>query len=376
MIYLDYAATTPVDEEALEIFTEASKRFFGNSSSLHDVGSAAKQLLDLSRQELAALFHVEKESVIFTSGGTESNILALETFLSSKKEGKNHIIASKTEHSSISNFLSKLEKEGYEVTYLKHNREGIIDLADLNAAIKPATCMIVVGHVNSEIGCIQPIEEIRKMTRGREIFLHADCVQSFGKLDLRAVCSAADSLSISGHKIYGPKGAGAVIFPEIHRLNPSIPGTTHENGFRAGTVNVPVIASFVTACKKTVENRDAQWEKIQALRLLLIQELERREIPFEVLQSEHDQLPHIIGMFFPGFQGQFLMLELNRYGYAVSTGSACAIGKQDPSRTMKAIGKSDEEAKGLIRISLGKDTTEHDIKGLAISISKILKEGL
>ncbi|MDQ0219356.1 aminotransferase class V-fold PLP-dependent enzyme [Peribacillus cavernae] len=373
MIYLDYAATAPIDEEALDIFIEASKRFYGNSSSLHDIGSAANRLLDFSRQELASLLDVDKEGVVFTSGGTESNLVALETFLSSRKPGKNHIIASKTEHSSIANYLSKLGQEGYEITYLKHKQDGIVNLIDLLSAIRQSTCMIVVAHANSEIGCIQPLDKIREIIGNREIFLHADCVQSFGKLDLISICSAADSLSISSHKVYGPKGAGAVIFPNIHRLKPPVPGTSHENGFRAGTVNVPAIASFVTACKKVHQNRQAEWEKTKALRTLLIGKLRKKQVSFEVIQSDTEQLPSIIGLIFPGFQGQFLMLELNRAGYAVSTGSACTIGKQEPSKTMKAISKSDEEAKGLIRISLGKDTTEEHIIGLSQTIASIIQ---
>ncbi|RFU60697.1 IscS subfamily cysteine desulfurase [Bacillus sp. V59.32b] len=367
MIYFDYAATTPMDEEALEVFIEASNRFFGNSNSLHDTGSAAKQLLEHSRQTLAALLNVEKEGVIFTSGGTESNIVALETLLSSSKKKKNHIIASKTEHSSLSNYLLKLEKDGYEITYLNHQADGIIDLTNLKDAIKPSTCMIVVAHANSEIGCIQPLSEIKELIADREIFLHADCVQSFGKLDL----VEADSLSISSHKVYGPKGVGAVIFPNIHRLKSPVPGTSHENGFRAGTVNVPAIASFVTACKKMYQNKESQWEKMKALRSLFILELQRMEVSFELFQSESGQLPHIIGMIVPGFQGQFLMLELNRAGYAVSTGSACTVGKQSPSRTMKAIGKSDDESRGLIRISLGNTTSGGDIIGLTQALAHV-----
>ncbi|PLT32415.1 IscS subfamily cysteine desulfurase [Bacillus sp. V5-8f] len=375
MIYFDYAATTPVDGEALDIFVEASKRFYGNASSLHDIGSAAKQLLELSRQELASLLNVEKKSVIFTSGGTESNILSIQTILSTTKLAKNHIIASSTEHSSISNFLNKIGKEGYEISYLKHNSDGIIDIRSLHASINPNTCMIIVSHLNSEIGCIQPISEIRKAIDGLEIFLHTDCVQSFGKIDLKDVCSAADSISISSHKLYGPKGAGAVIFPNIHRLTPPLSGTSHESGFRAGTVNVPLIASFVTAAKKICNTREMEWLRVQALRSLFFEELQKQRVCYEPIESCHHQLPHIIGLIFPGFQGQYMMLELNRKGYAISTGSACTIDKQEPSRTMKAMGKSEVAGKGLVRISLGKDTTESDIIGLTNTISTIVKQG-
>jgi cysteine desulfurase len=370
LIYFDYAAAAPIAEEALEVFIEASRRFYANSSSLHDEGFSAKELLELSRKQLAETAGITKEGVIFTSGGSESNMLALQIYTSMTK--KNHIIASSTEHSSLSNYLKNLKGEGYEITYLKHSPDGRLSLAHLQESIKDTTFLVICGHVNSEIGCVQDLAAIKEAIGTRDIFLHGDCVQSFGKLNLEEAVLACDSLSISAHKIYGPKGTGALLFPAVHKLKPPIPDVSHEMGFRTGTVNVPAIASFATAAALIETTREDEFVRISALRKQFKQELLQMGVPHEIIESPNHQLPHIIGVTFPGHQGQYVMLELNSRGYAVSTGSACQIGKQEPSKTMMAIGKSNEEAKSLIRISMGKNTTENHISGICRHLCAII----
>lgn len=373
MLYFDYAATTPIDSEALNIYVEASKQFFGNSSSLHDYGSKAARLLDLSRQQLADLVKVDKEGIIFTSGGSESNVLAIETLLSSKNIRKNHIIISQTEHASLHQYVGKLKLQGYEVSELRHLADGTVDLHDLRSNLTNQTCLVIVQHVNSEIGVIQPIRDIYKILHNRDVFLHVDCVQSFAKLPIDAISDACDSMAISSHKVYGPKGVGAVIFPKHHRLKPALPNVTHEFGFRAGTVNVPGIAAFATAAKKLAGIMDEELARISRLRQQCISILEEEHVSFEVIESKTHQLPHILALAFSGLQGQSLMIELNRRGFAVSTGSACQIDKQEPSKAMLAIGKSMAEAHQLMRISFGKLTTEEDVKQLARNIVEIVK---
>lgn len=373
LIYFDYAATTPIDSEALQVFVEASQQFYGNSSSLHDCGSKAAQLLDLSRQQLAALLQVNKESVIFTSGGSESNVLAIETLLSSKIKQKNHILMSQIDHASLHQYVGKLKQQGYEISELHHLPDGTVDLNHLRSNLTEQTCIVIIQHVNSEIGVVQPIQEIHNILRGRGIFLHVDCVQSFAKLPLETISKACDSMAISSHKVYGPKGVGAVIFPHHHKLKPSLPNVTHEFGFRAGTVNVPGIAAFVTAAKKLTSILHEELSRISVLRVQLIALLRQENIDFEVIESETNQLPHILALTFSGLQGQSLMIELNRLGFAVSTGSACQIDKQEPSKAMLAIGKSHEEAHQLLRISFGKLTTEEQVKKLAESIVKVVR---
>lgn len=372
MIYFDYAATTPIDNEALNIWVEASKQFYGNSSSLHDYGSKSARLLDLSRQQLATLLQVNKESIIFTSGGSESNVLAIDTLLSTKNNPKNQILISQMEHASLHQYVGKLRLQGYEVSELRHLSDGTVDLDGLYSSITEQTCLVIIQHVNSEIGVIQPIEEIRNILRGRDIFLHVDCVQSFAKLPLDTISKACDSMAISSHKVYGPKGVGAIIFPNKHMLKPALPNVTHEFGFRAGTVNVPGIAAFVTAAKKLAGILDEELSRIGVLRLQLISLLQKNNIDFEVIESKNHQLPHILALTFSGLQGQSLMIELNRRGFAVSTGSACQIDKQEPSKAMLSIGKSIAEAHQLLRISLGKLTTEEEVNKLAESIVQVI----
>ncbi|UYY97492.1 IscS subfamily cysteine desulfurase [Peribacillus frigoritolerans] len=371
MIYLDYAATTPIDEEALDVFSQASRKFFGNASSLHDIGSEAARLLDMSRQQLAEMLNIKKEGIIFTSGGSESNMLAIGTFIASKPSWQNHLIVSQTEHASLANFVEKLEQDGFEVTYLRHLKDGRVDIEHLQECMSERTCLVIVQHVNSEIGVIQPIEQISEIVRKHQAFFHVDCVQSFAKLPLGKIAASCDGLSVSSHKVYGPKGTGAVIFPAIHQLKASVPNITHEYGFRPGTVDVPGIASFVTAAKKLGDIMEDERKRISALRTQLIQRLTERKIDFQIIEAKYEQLPHILALTFAGLQGQYIMLELNQKGFAVSTGSACQIGKQDPSKTMMAIGKSEDEAHQFVRFSFGKNTTADDIHKLADCIEGI-----
>lgn len=365
LIYFDYAATTPIDSDALKVWVDASQQFYGNSSSLHDCGSQSAKLLDVSRQQLAALLHVEKEHVIFTSGGSESNVLAIDTLLASKHPHKNHILVSQAEHASIYQYVEKLKNNGYHITYLEHLQDGTIDLNYLETQLSEQTCLIIVQHVNSETGVVQPIENIRTLLHNRDIFLHVDCVQSFAKLPLQSISRACDSMAISSHKVYGPKGVGAVIFPNKHKLKPALPNVTHEYGFRAGTVNVPGIAAFVTAATKLANQLDQELARISTLRTQFIELLQESNVLFEVIESKRSQLPHILALTCSGLQGQYIMIELNRRGLAISTGSACQIDKQEPSKMMLAMGKTIEEAHQLIRLSFGKMTTEADVKKLA-----------
>lgn len=366
LIYFDYAATTPIDSDALKVWVDASQQFYGNSSSLHDCGSQSAKLLDVSRQQLATLLHVEKEHVIFTSGGSESNVLAIDTLLSSKQHPhKDHILVSRGEHASIHQYVEKLKNSGYAITYLEHLQNGTVDLDCLETQLTEQTCLVIVQHVNSETGVVQPIEDIRTILRSRDIFLHVDCVQSFAKLPLQSISRACDSMAISSHKVYGPKGVGAVIFPNKHKLKPALPNVTHEYGFRAGTVNVPGIAAFVTAATKLANQLNQELTRISTLRTQFIELLHEADVSFEVIEAKGKQLPHILALTCSGLQGQYIMIELNRRGVAISTGSACQIDKQEPSKMMLAMGKTVEEAHQLIRLSFGKMTTDTDVRKLA-----------
>ncbi|WP_204668678.1 IscS subfamily cysteine desulfurase [Gracilibacillus alcaliphilus] len=361
MLYFDYAATCPLDKEAAQLYVQTAATCFGNTSSLHDIGSQAKQLLETCREEFALMLGAHKEGVYFTSGGSEGNFLAIQALLSSTlKEGR-HIITSIAEHDSVQHTLEKLKQEGYEVTALPFNQKGHIDLKELEHAIRKETVLVAIQHGNSEIGTIQPIKEISKLCRKNDLLLHSDCVQTFGKVNLQELTQAVDSLSISGHKFYGPKGVGMVyIDPRLH-WQPFYPNTSHERGFRPGTVNVPAIAAMTLSAQKITAKLKEQHHQLMQLRqhfLEAIGEIDEQTIVYPA------DLPAIIGMRLKGLEGQLVMLECNRYGYAISTGSACHIGQQTPANAMAALGVTGKAAKEFIRISLGIDSTEETVRQL------------
>ncbi|MBS2771555.1 IscS subfamily cysteine desulfurase [Anoxybacillus rupiensis] len=374
MIYLDYAATTPMSEEALTAYTKAASSYFGNSSSLHDIGSHAAQLLHICRQQLAELIGGDKRGLYFTSGGTESNLLAVRSMIEAHRHKGNHLITTATEHASLYHLFQQLETEGYEVTYLSVDRFGQIDLAELENAITPQTILASIQHANSEIGTIQPIQEIAKRLRKHGVIFHSDCVQTFGKIQVDVQKMGIDSLSISSHKIYGPKGVGAVYIDPRIKWTSCFLQATHEFGFRPGTVNVPGIASFVTAAQQACEHLADEHARLEHLRQYTISRIHEKRLPVAIEGHPDAHLPNILGLSVQGMEGQYAMLECNRYGIAISTGSACQVGKQAPSRTMIAIGKEEDEAKQFVRISFGKWTTLNEIDRLLTVLETICQQ--
>lgn len=372
MKYFDYAATCPLDPEAASAFVKASTEYYGNSQSLHDIGSRASTLLEGCREKIARLLGVKKEGVYFTSGGSEGNFLAIQSLLSqSSKKGK-HIITNIAEHSSIHSSLKMLKD--YEITELPLMENGMIDVQQFQSAIRDDTVLACIQHVNSEIGTKQPLNEIGVLCKENGILLHSDCVQSFGKLDVKTITPFVDSLAISGHKIYGPKGIGALYVSPSIPFDSYYPNTTHERGMRPGTVNIPAIVSMVTAASKQVRNLPHNYEHMKSLREQFLSHLMDVRDEISIHGNEDEQLPSILGLRIKGLEGQWVMLEANRKGYAISTGSACQVGLSTPSKTMIALGIDDKSAKEFIRISFGVQTTEADVKGLAQTIIAIIQE--
>ncbi|WP_419956049.1 IscS subfamily cysteine desulfurase [Neobacillus niacini] len=373
MIYFDFAATTPLDSEAAEVFVQASTEYFGNSSSLHDIGGQSLDLLENCREELANLLGINKKGLYFTSGGSEGNFLAIEALLSAPKKAGKHIIAGMAEHSSIHGVLNRLE--GYSITYLPLTASGLIDVKELERAITSETVLVIVQHVNSEIGTIQPITEIARICREHDIHFHSDFVQSFGKVDLKKITPLVSSFSFSAHKIYGPKGIGGVYVDPAISWKAFFPGGSHESGFRPGTVNVPAIASMTAAAQKLNVQLVQNHYQFLELRTILLESLDPIKEYVHVYQADTgSQLPSIIGLRVSGIEGQWIMLECNRYGFAISTGSACQIGMQTPAKVTVALGLSPQEAKEFIRISFGKTTKREDVVKLGETIVDIVKE--
>jgi cysteine desulfurase len=374
MVYFDYAATTPLDKDCAEVYVKVSTEFFGNSNSLHDRGGQAADILENCRAELARLLGVRKQSLYFTSGGSEGNFLAIEALLSSEKKKGKHIIAGMAEHYSIHGTLRRLKELGYEITYLPYTSSGLIDPEVFQKSIQPETVLAIVQHVNSEIGTIQPIQEIGEICRNHNIFLHCDAVQSFGKINLSSIVPYVSSFSFSGHKIYGPKGIGGVYIDPFIDWKPFFPGTSHEKGFRPGTVNVPGIAAMTVAAQKIFERAQSDYDRFIQLRNSFITALEPILDRVKIYQAPiNHQLPSILGMSVTGIEGQWIMLECNRLGFEISTGSACHVGMQSPAMITKALGLDRNEAKEFIRISFGQMTTEEDVKKLANGIVRIVE---
>ncbi|OIK16988.1 cysteine desulfurase [Bacillus sp. MUM 116] len=376
MIYFDFAATTPLDKDAAEVYLQAATEFFGNSSSLHDIGGSASALLENCREELAGLANVNKNGLFFTSGGSESNFLAIEALLSAPKKQGNHIISGMAEHSSIHSALNRFKGLGYEITFLPLNSFGLINIEDLMEAIRPETILITIQHVNSEIGAIQPIEKIAQICLENNIHFHSDFVQSFGKMNLSKVAPLVSSFSFSGHKIYGPKGVGGVYLDPSISWRPFFPGGSHEKGFRPGTVNVPGIAAMTAAAQKIFHSVSGDFNHYVKLRKAFLETLGTIEQSVQVFEAKENdaQLPSIVGLRVAGIEGQWMMLESNRKGFAISTGSACQVGMQTPSKIMKAMGVKDEQAKEFIRISFGRSTTDNDVLRLGDALVGIVKE--
>ncbi|MEH7504955.1 IscS subfamily cysteine desulfurase [Neobacillus drentensis] len=373
MIYFDFAATTPLDPEAAEVYLKVATEYFGNSSSLHDIGGQSAALLENCREELAKLVGVDKNGIFFTSGGSEGNFLAIEALLSSSKKEGNHIIAGMAEHSSIHGSLNRLKEAGYEITLLPLHSNGLIAPEQLVKAIKPETILITLQHVNSEIGTIQPIDEIAKICKANSIHLHSDFVQSFGKIDLKSIAPLVSSFSFSGHKIYGPKGIGGVYIDPRIKWEPFFPGSSHEKGFRPGTLNVPAIAAMTVAAQKIIGNLNEDNHKYQMLRKAFINTLGPIKEKVKIYQADDpSQLANIVGLRISGIEGQWMMLEANRLGFAISTGSACQIGMQSPAKVTQALGLTNAEAKEFIRISFGHSSCLEDVIQLGESIVKIV----
>jgi cysteine desulfurase len=373
MIYFDFAATTPLDPEAAEVFVQASTEYFGNSSSLHDIGGQSQDLLENCREELANLLGINKKGLYFTSGGSEGNFLAIEALLSAPKKTGKHIIAGLAEHSSIHGVLNRLD--GYNITFLPLNSSGLIDVEEWERSITPETILVTVQHVNSEIGTIQPIEEIGRICLEHDIHFHSDFVQSFGKINLRNIPQLVSSFSFSGHKIYGPKGVGGVYVDPAISWKAFFPGSSHEKGFRPGTLNVPGIAAMTAAAQKINDRMGKNHDKYLELRAAFMDSLKPIKDFVHVHQAESvSQLPSIIGLRISGIEGQWMMLECNRYGFAISTGSACQIGMQSPAKVTQALGLSTQEAKEFIRISFGTSTKREDVIKLGETIVGIVNK--
>ncbi|MGV2622701.1 UNVERIFIED_CONTAM: IscS subfamily cysteine desulfurase [Halobacillus marinus] len=364
MHYFDYAAACPIEEEALSVYIHASKKFFGNTGSLHDIGTDAKRLLEHCRERIAHMVGVEKAGIYFTSGGTESNEIALRS-LQALRPNRSVIIAG-GEHASIQYLVDQWEEEGVSVTRIPFTEDGVLNMAVLKATMNDETGLVIMQHVNGDIGTTQPVEEVNQLCDTYGALMHCDCVQSFGKKDLRAVSKVVDSLSLSAHKIGGPTGIGAVYIKPSLNVPPKTPSPAHESGMRPGTVPLPGVAAFTEAAGKSVDNLIENQRKISERKRWFLERMQECRESFRVVGNGNA----VVGICLKGVEGQWAMLEANRLGYAFSTGSACQAGKTPYALT--AMGMSKEEAKTFIRISFHPSHTRQEVEGLAAVLKKTI----
>jgi cysteine desulfurase len=366
-VYLDHSATTPVDTRVVEAMMPYLTTKFGNPSSVHYFGQEARAAVDRARREVASLLGARANEVVFLSGGTEANNLAIRGLCEAAAPFGRHIITSEIEHPSVQDVCEAMAKRGWEVTRLPVSERGIVKLEDVRAAIRPDTVLITVMLANNEIGTIQPIEEIGKFVRDeraagkRHLWFHTDAVQAVGRIPVNVEALGCDLLSLSAHKLYAPKGVGALVVRRGVRLTNQNVGGHQERGRRAGTESVPNIVAFGKAAEIARLELTTQSEHVRGLRDKFEARITERIEDIVFNGSPNERLPHLSNISFRFIEGEGLLINLDLQGVAVSTGSACSSGTLEPSPVIRALGRDDELARGSIRFSFGKDNTEADV---------------
>ena len=374
MIYLDYVATTPLDEEIRSTYTKLLTTYFANSDSAYAPGYEVSRLIEQSRAHIAKLLHVSPDELIFTSCASESNNTAIKgTAFQYMNRGK-HIITTAFEHSSVANTFKQLEEVfGFDVDYVSIDSKGHLDLKELESLIREDTILISVMTANNEIGTIQPVAEIGKIAHEKGILFHTDAVQAYGHIPINVDEMNIDLLSASGHKFNGPKGVGIMYIRKGVKIRSFIHGGSQERGRRAGTYNVPGIAGLGTAAKLAMENMAKRAEKEKELRDYFIDRISA-EIPYTVLNGHReDRLPNNINFCFRFVEGESVLIMLDQAGICASSGSACTSGAIDPSHVLRAIGLSDEMAHESLRLTLSYENTKEEIDTVVGELKRIVE---
>lgn len=373
-VYFDNAATTKMSQVALDAMIPCLETVYANASSLHTPGQKSKEVLEKAREEIAACIGAQPNEIYFTSGGSEADNQAI---VSAAKWGvrrnKKHIISTTFEHHAVLHTLQKLEKEGYEVTYLDVHENGIVQPEEVAAAIRPDTCLVTIMYANNEIGSIQPIVEIGAVCKEKGVYFHTDAVQAVGHLSINVKEQNIDMMSASAHKFHGPKGVGFLYARKGILLSNIIEGGAQERGKRAGTENIPAIVGMAAALKNVLAHQEENAAKMTALRDRLIDGL--LTIPHSKLNGDRTKrLPGNVNFCFEGIEGESLLLMLDMKGIAASSGSACTSGSLDPSHVLLAIGLPHEIAHGSLRLTLNEEITKEDIDYVVDQLKTIVSD--
>ncbi|HVH65019.1 MAG TPA: cysteine desulfurase family protein [Candidatus Acidoferrum sp.] len=362
MVYLDHSATTPLDPEVLQAMMPYLTEEFGNASSVYGLGQRARQAIDQARDEVAAFYGVPAKEVIFTSGGTEGDNFALRGIAVRNAERGRHLITSTIEHDAVLRSAESLERDGFEVTRLPVDRQGVVDPQTLRRALRPDTILVSIMHANNEIGTIEPIQQLVEVTREHsDAYFHTDAVQSTGKIPTRVDELGVDLLSMSAHKLHGPKGVGCLIARSGVRIEPQTLGGGHERNRRAGTENVAGIVGLAKAVGIALRDMKKNTAHLIALRDRLIEGVLNTIPRSELTGHPTNRLPHHASFLFQGIEGESLLLQLDMDGIAASSGSACTSGSLEASHVILALGYPRERALGSLRLSLGKGNTDADV---------------
>jgi len=373
-IYLDHAATTPVRQEVLDAMLPYFSEIFGNASSIHLGGQRARKALENARRVITGCIGADLNEVFFTSGGTESDNLAIKGVAHANKTKGVHLITTKIEHHAVLNCCKSLEKEGFEITYLPVDQSCIVLLPALEEAIRPDTVLISVMLANNETGTLQPVSEIAAIARKRGVLFHTDAVQAVGKIPVKVNELGIDLLSISGHKIYGPKGIGALYIRKGTRISPLLHGGHHERQMRAGTENIPAIVGLAKALELAQAELPSTIKHLTGLRDRLEQGIREKISHVYINGHPIQKLPNILNVSFEFIDGERLLIDLDTRGIAVSTGSACTVGATQPSHVLQAMGLKPTLVQGSIRFSLGRENTESEIDFVIDSLVEIVSQ--
>jgi cysteine desulfurase len=371
--YLDYSATTPVKKEVLDAMMPYFGEVYGNASSLHTFGQDAKEKLTESREIIAKTIGAKTNEIYFTSGGSESDNWAIKSIARGNQDKGKHIITSKIEHHAVLHTCEALEKEGFEVTYLDVDEEGYVELDVLKDAIREDTILITIMFINNEIGTIEPVKEIGAIARENNILFHTDAVQALGNVPIDVNEMNIDLMSVSAHKIYGPKGVGALYIRRGIKIKPFIEGGAQERKKRAGTENIPAIVGFAKACQLAEENLEDHVEKLSKLRDELIEKILSSIDEVKLNGPKDNRHPGNVNVAFKYIEGEALLLMLDAVGVAASSGSACTTGALEPSHVLMSIGLGHEIAHGSLRLTIGDFTEPEDIDFIVENLVRIVK---
>jgi len=360
-VYLDNNATTPLAPEVFEAMRPFYLEDYGNASSIHWYGQRAKAAMETAREQVARLINCRPSEVVFTSGGTEADNAALVGMVEAARAESRHVVTTAIEHHAVLHTAKALEKRGVRVTYVRVGLSGVVDPADVERAVRPETVLISIMHANNELGTIQPLEEIGRVARDRDIYFHTDAVQSVGKIPVDVEKLGVDLLSLSAHKLYGPKGVGALFVRKGTILRPLLYGGHHERDRRPGTENVPGIVGLGKAAELAREHLAEDATRMSALRDRLEQGI-LRSVPLVTVNGDPKRrLPNTTSLAFDYIEGEGFVIAMDLRGVACSTGAACSSGSLEPSHVLAAMGKTPEQARSSIRFSLGRFTTAEDI---------------